>query len=100
MKPLGKKIKIAIEEAKIGAIQTDSIEEVGTILAVGTEVHIAKSPIINLNDNKITYQAYVAEELIGKKLYFKAWAVDVITVGDTKHYFIDADSDGLCAIEF
>lgn len=82
MKPLNNKIQLDIKEVKIGAIQSDSIEEHGTIIAVGKEVQ------------KIGH-----EFDIGKTLYFKAWAVDVITKGQEKFYFISADSDAICAIE-
>lgn len=80
MKPLGNKIQLDIKEVKIGAIQSDSIEEHGTIIAVGEEV------------NKEKFQ-------IGSTLYFKAWAVDVISKDGVKYYFISADSDAICAIE-
>lgn len=80
--PLGNKIQLDIENVKIGAIQSDSVEEHGTVIAFGEEVEIG----------------YPLDELIGKTLYFKAWAVDVITVDEKKYYFISADSDAICAI--
>lgn len=79
MKPLGNKIQLDIKEVKIGAIQSDSIEEHGTILAIGGEVEVPKFPV-------------------GATLYFKAWAVDVITEQGEKYYFISADSDAIVAI--
>ena len=78
MKPLGNKLMLDIKEIKIGAIQSDSIEEHGTVIAVGENIE--------------------ESGLIGKTLYFKAWAVDVITKGQEKFYFISADSDAICAI--
>lgn len=80
MKPLHNKIKLDIKEEKIGSIQSDAIQEQGIILDVGMMVD---------------------EQLfkIGATLYFKAWAIDIITDGDQKHYFISADSDAICAIE-
>lgn len=77
MKPLNTKIQLDIKEVKIGAIQSDAIEEHGTIIAVGKDV--------------IGYE-------VGATLYFKAWACDIITVGQDKYYFISADSDAICAI--
>ncbi len=79
MKPLGNKIQLDIKEVKIGAIQSDSIEEHGTIIAVGEEVNKDKFPI-------------------GATLYFKAWQVDVISVDGEKNYYISADGDAICAI--
>lgn len=87
MKPLGNKIQLDIKEIKFGAIQSDSIEEHGEIIAVGPNVSY-----IPMFERDI-------EEVIGKTLYFKAWAVDVITKGQEKYYFISADSDAICAIE-
>lgn len=93
MKPLNNKIQLDIKEVKIGAIQSDAIEEHGTIIAVGRG--ISQNSGIAWNEEK---QEYCPEELIGKTLYFKAWAVDVITKGQEKFYFISADSDAICAI--
>lgn len=84
LKPLNNKIQLDIKEVKIGAIQSDSIEEHGTIIAVGDFVG----------------NEYIDNHIfkIGATLYFKAWAIDVITEGDKKYYFISADSDAICAI--
>ena len=80
MIPIKTKIQLQIDDVKIGAIQSDSIQEKGTILAIGE---------------------YVDETVfvIGKTLYFKAWAVDVITDNGEKLYFISSDSDAICAIK-
>ena len=51
---------LEIVEEKIGAIQSDSITERGKVIAAGPDCKEAK-------------------EWIGKTLYFKAWALDVIT---------------------
>lgn len=80
MTPLKTKIKLAIEEVKIGAIQSDAIEEHGTILSVGEWV------------DETVFS-------VGRTLYFKAWAIDVITDNGEKHYFISSDSDAICAIK-
>ncbi len=88
IKPLANKIMLDIKEVKIGAIQSDSIEEHGTIIAVGRNV---KHYYADEDKNKPDFP-------IGATLYFKAWAVDVITEGDKKYYFISADSDAICAI--
>lgn len=83
MKPLGNKIQLDIKETKIGALQSDSIEEHGTIIAIGPKV----TSVIGNSYSR------------GQTLYFKAWAVDVITKGQDKYYFISSDSDAICAIE-
>lgn len=89
MKPTNNKIQLDIPEVKIGVIQSDSIEEHGTIIAVGRNVkHYYDAD----NDNKLDFE-------VGKTLYFKAWAIDVITKGEEKYYFISADSDAICAVE-
>ena len=76
--PLSRHLKLDIPEVKIGAIQSDALSEHGTILAVAKDCTL-------WNDNDI-----------GTELYFKAWAVNVITVGDIKHYFIREDSEAIC----
>lgn len=79
MKTYGNKIQLEIKEQKIGAIQSDTIAEKGTVIGLGMNVDVGVFAI-------------------GDTLYFKAWAVDVITEGDKKYYFISADSDAICAI--
>lgn len=78
IKPLGKKIKIKMEEERIGAIQSDSVQEKGQIIATGIE----------------------CEKIwpIGSTLVFKSWAVDVLFINGEKHYFISEDSDAICGI--
>lgn len=90
MKPAGKKIQLDIQDVKIGAIQSDSIEEHGTITAIGDQVWMTSIG---------EYDKDSANELIGKTLYFKAWAVDVISKDEKKYYFISADSDAVCGVE-
>lgn len=80
MKPLNKKLQLQINEVKIGAIQSDSITEKGTILRMAKDC-------VKFNDNDV-----------GREIYFKAWAIDVITDGNEKYYFISEDSEGICAM--
>ena len=81
MKPLNNKIQLEVKEIEYMGESTGAIEEHGTIIALGD---------------------YMDEEKwkIGATLYFKAWAVDIITEGDKKYYFIDALSDAICAIRY
>jgi co-chaperonin GroES (HSP10) len=82
IKPLGNKIQLEIADEKIGAIQSESIQEKGVIVAVGPNAVWA--------DN--------SKPKIGATLYFKAWAIDIITEDGKKYYFISSDSDAICAI--
>lgn len=79
MKPLGNKIKLDIQPVKIGAIQSDSIPEYAKILDLGPDV------------DEDTFA-------VGETLVFKAWAVDVVTIGEEKHYFLAADSEAILAV--
>lgn len=72
-----------IPEVKIGAIQTDTIAERATVLA--------KGPLC-LDSGLHQFQ-------VGQVIYFKAWAVDVVSHEGKKHYFISEDSDAICAYE-
>jgi hypothetical protein len=92
MKPIGNKIQLEIEELKFGAIQSDAISECGKIIDYGVGA-------INLLERNWNVEA--GNSLIGKTLYFKAWAVDIITDPEDgkKYYFISADSDAICAIK-
>lgn len=94
MKPLNNKIQLEIEELKFGAIESDSIAECGKIIAVGNGVYDTEMTT-SANDNVTRINHKFA---IGKTLYFKAWAIDVITKDDKKYYFISSDSDAICAI--
>lgn len=86
MKPLNNKIQLEINELKFGAVQSESIAEQGKIIDFGPNA------FIDCRDMPPV-------KMIGKTLYFKAWAVDVITDTDNKkYYFISADSDAICAI--
>ena len=81
MKAINKKLKIDIKEEVIGMLQSDSISEKGIVVDVA--------------DDCTRYN----KDIIGKTLYFKAWAVDVITINQQKYYFINEESDAICAIE-
>lgn len=88
IQPLNNKIQLQIDELKFGAIESETIAEKGII--------------INVGEGRNTQNGKLFSEIfqIGKTLYFKAWAVDIITDTDgKKYYFISADSDAICAIE-
>ena len=87
IKPLGNKIQLDIQEEKIGAIQSEAIQEKGKIVALGTDF-----VGLTTKDSRSVFK-------IGATLYFKAWAVDIITEGEKKYYFISADSDAICGID-
>lgn len=95
IKPLSNKIQLDIQDEKIGAIQSESIQEKGTIIAIGPLVaEKYRFPIDGKSEINITTNAFT----VGATLYFKAWAIDIITEGDKKYYFISSDSDAICAI--
>lgn len=85
LKPLGNKIMLEIDELKFGAVTSDSIAERGKIIELGPYI----SPV------------EVRLFKIGATLYFKAWAVDIITDPEDgkKYYFISSDSDAICGIK-
>lgn len=103
IKPLGNKIMLEITELKFGAVQSESIAEQGKIIAIGNRVNTIReeNPLLSVdvtgNINPI-FNNYTIFE-VGKTLYFKAWAVDIITDTDgKKYYFISSDSDAICGI--
>lgn len=77
IKPINKKIKLNIKEVEIMGVPSGNIEEHGVILDFGEDV-------INLK--------------VGQTLFFKAWCIDIVTIGEDKHYFASADSDGICGV--
>jgi co-chaperonin GroES (HSP10) len=95
MKPLNNKIQLEINEILSGGLPTGKIEEHGTIIAIADGVWNGTGPVARRNEEIVQ----VGHFEVGKTLYFKAWAVDVITKGQEKFYFISSDSDAICAIE-
>ena len=100
IKPLGNKIQLEIADEKIGAIQSESIQEKGVIIAKGEYVETYKTKTIKDEDGcfRNVGDGQTNKFPIGATLYFKAWAVDIITEDGKKYYFIDANSDAICAI--
>lgn len=95
IKTLGSRIQLEIEEPKTGALNVTSMPtamEYGTITDIGADVD-AKYKFIN--DKKGTVESTLK---VGDKVMFKAWAVDIIQYGDTKYYFLDIKTGGLCAV--
>lgn len=80
MTPLKNKIQLKIDDVKIGMIQSDTVAEKATVVAVGPDCKPETAA------------------MVGKTIYFKAWAVDIITDAQEKYYFISEDSDALCAV--
>lgn len=80
--PVGDQIYIAVEEAKLGALETSSMKtgmEWGTIVAVGPEVQ-----------NK--------DLKVGAKVFCKGWAQDVILYQDKNYIFTSEARKGIVAI--
>lgn len=78
--PYRNKIQLKIDQPTAGGLDLSSkptTVEVGTVISDGFE-HL-----------KI---------IKGDRIMFKAWAVDIINYNNENFYFIDADSEGICAI--
>jgi co-chaperonin GroES (HSP10) len=79
--PLGDKILLKLESAKIGNMATDSMKtgvEWGEVLACGPDV----SPLIKPGD----------------KIFVKAWSIDTIDY-EGKHYVFTSEKlKGVCAL--
>ena len=89
MKPVNNKLELRIDEVDAGVLKTDAIEEHGTIIAMAKDADVAYD----------AHKAY-SRFKVGDVLYFKAWALDIIKdKKGVKHYFIDADSEAICAVE-
>lgn len=81
IRTIGNKIQLKVDEPEIGGLVTESMPiavECGEVVGIGEEV---KLPIKK-----------------GDKIFFKSWAVDIITHEGKKYYFIDSDTKGICAI--
>lgn len=88
--PLGNRIQLDIKEPAAGELSLQSMPtaiEYGTVIGIGPDVS----------------QFWAGKELpvhikVGDKVFFKSWAVDIITHEGKKYYFISEDTKGLCAI--
>jgi len=78
MTPVRNKIQLDVKHATIAGHETDTIEEVAEVIAVGSDVTTLKK---------------------GDTVYFKAWACDIISHNGEKFYFISEDSDAICAVK-
>jgi len=79
--PVGNRIYLDIEEPTAGGLDLSSTPtaiEFGTVLALGPDVS--------------------QEIKVGDKVFFKAWAIDIINYEGKKYYFISEDTKGICAI--
>lgn len=79
--PLGAKIQLDIEENSAGSLD---IASVPTAIESGKVIALGKDVTLSIN--------------IGDMLFFKSWAVDIITHDGKRYYFIDEDTKGICAI--
>ncbi len=79
IEPLSNLIQIKIEQATAGVLKNvkDSAVEYGEVIAIG------KEPQIGLK--------------VGDKIFFKAWAVDIINFEDKNYYFINPTTGGILA---
>lgn len=78
---LGRRIQLHIDDPAAGTLDMSSVsaaKEKGKVIGLGNSVTL---------DLKV-----------GDTVYFKSWAVDIITDGTDKFYFIDQDTQGICAV--
>lgn len=81
IKPFGKYILLEIPTSKVGGLSLrdgTSVQEIAIVKSIGPDVK--------------------AKLKTGDTIFFKSWAVDIITVDDNKYYFLSEDSGGICAI--
>jgi co-chaperonin GroES (HSP10) len=80
IQPISNMVQLRIAEATAGVLDTSSrasAVEFGEVIAVGPEVKgVVK----------------------GDKVFFKAWACDIINHEDKKYYFISETTNGILAI--
>lgn len=96
--PVGKKIQLDIDQPTAGVLDLNSYKstvEFGTVVAVGPEMVMDKEMSEGVTGPII---AFVDRIKPGDRVFFKSWAVDIITHQEKTYYFIDADSEGICAI--
>lgn len=80
IKPFNNKIQLEIDQPTAGGLDLSSkptTVECGIIKEVGENVKELKK---------------------GDRIFFKAWATDIITYNKETYYFIDSTSEGICAI--
>ena len=80
IKPLGDRIQLKIDEPSVGVLQIEGVPtaiECGEVIALGDLVIDIKK---------------------GDKVFFKSWAVDIITYEGKRYYFISQSSKGICAL--
>ena len=95
--PVGKKLQLEIEQPTAGGLDLsakNTVVECGIVAAIS---EVLPNLILTAKESGIQYQT-TNEINVGDKIFFKAWALDVITYNKETYYFIDADSNGICAI--
>lgn len=78
--PYKSKIQVELEVPKVGSLDLSSKPsaiEIGKVIAIGEEVDKIK---------------------VGDTIFFKAWQLDIIAYEGINYYFLDANSEGICAI--
>ena len=81
-KPIGARLLIGLEEVKtIGNFQINSPTaiEIGKVLAIGNSWNHDEEPV-----------------KVGDTIHFKSWALDCITIGDGRFYYLWQKTGGLC----
>lgn len=81
IKPLGNRVYIRIDGVSAGALDLSSkptVVETGEVIGIGSEVTL--------------------DIRAGDRIFFKAWAVDIVSQDDRKYHFIAQDTNGIVAV--
>lgn len=81
IKTLGNKIQLKVDEPEIGGLISDSMPiaiECGEVIGKGDDVTLPVK--------------------VGDKIFYKSWAVDIVTYEGKKYFFISQDTNGICAV--
>lgn len=79
--PLGNIIQIRVDKAQAGVLDVETRKtavEYGEVVAVGDEVTLKVKA--------------------GDRVFFKAWAVDIVSHEDETYHFINPESGGILAL--
>lgn len=81
--PLGARLHIQLDELNLGDFKVTmaTAVEVGTVIAVGNAWNHEEEPV-----------------KVGDRVHFKSWALDCITEGTERFYYLAQQTKGLCAV--
>lgn len=82
-KPFGARILIEPKELNTGAFKVTlpTAQEVATVISIGEGWNHIDEPL-----------------KVGDKIHVKSWAIDLISDGDDKYYYVWQETGGICAV--